>query len=728
MTTLSRPEPSVDDHRAAAPRDGRVRDALAPAKLLVVDDHPENLVAIEAVLRSDDVELVSLRSGQEALRFLLHDECALILLDVHMPGMDGFETARLIRSNARTRAIPIVFMSAVDRDARFVAQGYGSGAIDYLLKPVDPDVLRAKVAAFVELYRAKQEVLRQAALLREHEQRERRRIVAEIEIRNLRRERAAQERYRRLLDGITHAFVWTLDPATLSCSFVSSSAEAILGRPADAWTAGPRAWLELFPEAERGEVEAQLAGLAAGGERVALQHRLLRADGRVAWFETEVRRVPAEQEGAIELRAFSVDVTEQRTAEQVLAFLDRAGTVLASSLELDEALRSAAEVPVPYLADFCLVRAAQGPESGPLVAGAPAGAEAEALRALADDPAMPRAPAGGHAAVVEDVRPLLGAEGTAAADRLGAKGPLAAVAVALEGREGGFGELVLLRAAGRGFGARERWLAEEIGRRASQAVEHGVLYRRAREAVAAREEFISIASHELRTPLTPLSLQLGQLHRAVSALPDGPGRAGALQRVSSCARQVERVTRLVSNLLDLTRLRAGQLELERERFDLAELVEEIAARTRDELARSGRAVELIAEEPIVGRWDRLRVDQVISNIAANAARYGGDGPVRLRVRRDGDAAMVAVSDEGIGIAPEDLARVFDRYEKGANARGRGGLGLGLYITRRIVEAHGGRVVVESAVGKGSTFTVVLPLADAAAGVDAGTDAAEPAAR
>jgi signal transduction histidine kinase/DNA-binding response OmpR family regulator len=691
-------------------------EVAGPVRLLVVDDRPENLVAVEAVLRNPEYELVSVGSGQDALKFLLREDCALILMDVQMPLMDGFEAARLIRSNQRTRAIPIVFMTAVSHDERFVALGYGTGAVDYLLKPIDPDVLRAKVAAFVELYRAKQEVVRQAALLRVHEQGERRRAIAELELRNLRRERAAQERYGRMLEGITQAFVWALDPATLACTFVSSSAETILGRPADAWSSGPSAWLEVFPEADREGLLTSLGALAAGGPKLSLEHRLVRADGRLGWFQTDVRVGPAEEEGRVELRAFSVDVTEQRVAEQGLEFLDRAGTALASSIDLEETLRLAARVAVPFLGEWSIVRAAGiADDAGALVAVAHADASREDLvRAIADDGGLPRASAGGRATIVEDLRGAVAPEAARAVDALRAAGPVPAVAIALEARDRALGTLLLVAAPGQRWGTRELRLAEEIGRRASQAIDHAVLHREVRDAVRVREEFISLASHELRTPLTPLNLQLWALQRVLSALPDGAERAAALQRITTCSRQVERMTRLVSNLLDLTRLRAGRLELAPEDFDLAELTEEIGARAREELARSGRAVEIAAAEPVIGRWDRARLDQVITNLVSNAVRYGGEGAIRLAVRREAETAIVCVADEGNGIPSDDLARVFDKFGTGGNARGHGGLGLGLYITRRIVEAHGGRIAVESAVGRGSTFTVELPLAAAAA--------------
>jgi len=137
------------------------------AKILLVDDREENLVALEAILSSLDQDLVRARSGEEALKALLTDEYAVILLDVVMPGMDGFETARDIKRRKKTRDVPIIFLTAVDSDPDYAFRGYAAGAVDFIAKPFDPWVLRAKVSVFVELHRKNRQLREQAALLRE---------------------------------------------------------------------------------------------------------------------------------------------------------------------------------------------------------------------------------------------------------------------------------------------------------------------------------------------------------------------------------------------------------------------------------------------------------------------------------------------------------------------------------------------------------------------------------
>ncbi|MCA1613009.1 MAG: response regulator, partial [Acidobacteria bacterium] len=135
--------------------------------ILIVDDNPTNLLALDAILQAPDRNLVQAASGDEALRYLLEGDVAVILLDVYMPGIDGLETAALIRGREKSRDIPIIFLTADSTGTRHIERGYSLGAVDYILKPVEPDILRSKVAVFVELFRKTEEVKRQAALLHE---------------------------------------------------------------------------------------------------------------------------------------------------------------------------------------------------------------------------------------------------------------------------------------------------------------------------------------------------------------------------------------------------------------------------------------------------------------------------------------------------------------------------------------------------------------------------------
>jgi signal transduction histidine kinase len=253
-------------------------------------------------------------------------------------------------------------------------------------------------------------------------------------------------------------------------------------------------------------------------------------------------------------------------------------------------------------------------------------------------------------------------------------------------------------------------LAHELAHHAAMAIDNASLYREAQQAVRARDDFLSIASHELRTPLTPLRLQIGDLlDRARASELQAQPAEKVTARLESVSRQVDRMARLVSNLLDVSRIMAGRVALERESVELVELVREVLERADPEVQRGRYQVSFEATPPLFGRWDRLRIEQVVTNLVSNALKYGEGKPVELCVQRKDGEALLEVRDHGIGVAPDQQERIFGRFERAVSARSYGGMGLGLYIVRRFVEAHGGTVRVESRLGEGSTFTVELPL-------------------
>lgn len=245
----------------------------------------------------------------------------------------------------------------------------------------------------------------------------------------------------------------------------------------------------------------------------------------------------------------------------------------------------------------------------------------------------------------------------------------------------------------------------------AMAAENARLYEEAREAVRMREEFLSIASHELKTPLAALALQIDLLTRNVArVVPEGPERARLQPQLDAAARQIARLATLGGELVDLTGIRLGQFTLRRSPCDLAALLREIASDLSREAARAGCELTVEAPSPVPGEFDPARIGQVLTNLLSNAFKYGRGKPVRVAVERGERCARFTVSDEGVGIAPADHARVFERLERVAHDGAKyPGLGLGLYITRQIVELHGGSIAVRSELGAGACFVVELPL-------------------
>jgi signal transduction histidine kinase len=231
------------------------------------------------------------------------------------------------------------------------------------------------------------------------------------------------------------------------------------------------------------------------------------------------------------------------------------------------------------------------------------------------------------------------------------------------------------------------------------------------EAVRARDEFLSIASHELKTPLTTLTLQ-GQIRKRQITQGKNPVATpeGFEKMVDSDLKQLGRLNRLIEDMLDDARIRTGKLEISRKRVDLCTLAQEVAERFRPQLVRTSSELRIQSCEPTIIEADPFRLEQMLTNLLTNALKYGQGRPIELAVSRHrDDYAYIRVTDQGIGIAPRDLSRIFSRFERAVSANEISGLGLGLAIARDIVEAHGGQILVQSEVGKGSTFTVELPL-------------------
>ena len=388
------------------------------AKLLIVDDLPENLLALEALVRGHGRPVFEARSAEEALDLMLTHEFALAILDVQMPGMNGFELAELMRGTERTRHIPIIFVSAAGRELNYAFQGYESGAVDFLHKPLDPHAVVSKVNVFVDLYQ----------------------------------------------------------------------------------------------------------------HRKALRHEM---------------------------------------------------------------------------------------------------------------------------------------DSLAAAHK------------------------------------KQEELVQQL-----QQTQHDL-----ERAVRMRDDFMSMVSHELRTPLNTLYLeaQLRQLHLAKGNLASfSPERLPAM--IERDQRQIRNMVRLIDDMLDVTRMRRDALSIKTQPTDLAALAHAVVENLRQQAEAAGAAITLSAPAELRGAWDEFRIEQVLTNLLTNALRYGGGKPVEMVVRQLGNTAQVSVRDQGIGIAPEDQARIFEQFERTDDSRKHAaGLGLGLFITRKIVDLHGGRIGVESAPGEGSRFTVELPL-------------------
>ncbi len=659
-------------------------EPASPTSILLVDDNADNLLALSAVLDRLRLRLVQARSGARALALSEEQEFAAIILDVQMPGLDGFQTARLLRARSGGDRTPIIFLTANSHDPGASLRGYAEGAVDFLVKPFDPAVLRSKVAAFVALFEARRTVQRQEILLREHALEAQR--------------RESEARYHSLAEAVPQ-MVWTANESGKVVYANRAWTEYVGMSPQEL-----ARWENIVHPEDLAHVRVLAERAWASEEMFQAVYRLRAADGRYRWHLG--RAIPSRdaQGHRVGWLGTATDVDDQRRGEQRASFLSEASRVLGASLELREVLSRVCALAVPAAADLCAVHLSR--EDAPLreVAAVPGLRERIGGRPDALDTV-------GTTQVLASGNPMSWspADGVAGPEPLG----LARyISVPLVSRGQLLGVLTLGQLPGSDPGIFSDELALELAGRVALAADNARLYEEAREAIRLRDEFLSVASHELRTPLTPLNLKLGLLRRLADQAGEGTLPATQVAAdIGIAARHVQRLTNLVDHLLDVTRIRAGRLQLQLELVDLAEVVRDAGARLASLAAESGSIIEVEAPEGCTGIWDRMRLEQIATNLLSNALKYGAGKPVQLRLQEEGPAAVVlSVRDAGVGMEPSVLDRIFGRFERGHSGRNYPGLGLGLYITRQIVTALEGTISVESAPGEGSVFRVVLPRA------------------
>jgi PAS domain S-box-containing protein len=241
-----------------------------------------------------------------------------------------------------------------------------------------------------------------------------------------------------------------------------------------------------------------------------------------------------------------------------------------------------------------------------------------------------------------------------------------------------------------------------------RAMEERLRLAHAEEAIRLRDEFLSLASHELKTPLTALQLQLESLEEHIAAL----GQQKLTAKVERAGRSSRRLAALIDSLLDVSRIATGRMPLLREPVDLCALAEQAIATFAAASARAGCALTLHCAAPLSAELDPNRIEQMFANLIANSLKYGAGLPVEVTLSRQGDQAVIAISDRGPGISEVDLGRIFERFERAAAVRNYGGFGLGLWVAREIAQAHGGSIRAENRPGGGACFTAHIPLGPA----------------
>lgn len=542
----------------------------------------------------------------------------------------------------------------------------------------------------------------------------------------LRRATTAEEadaESRRILESISDGFV-ALD-AQGRFTYVNRRAEDLLKVPREELLGNTLQ--AVWPNtADEFFVEAISQALS---EQIPRQFEAYHAHGD-AWLE--VRVTPTDGGVTVYFR----DVTERHRAEQAqeeaaaaraagarrVAFLAEMSRELAA-VEPNYAaiLQRVADLAVPELADWCLVYLAD-PVSGfrrVAVAHAdPADADLAATLLATPIPARTQALLN---QLVEGQGPMVGSAvdwATARRDLpleedvLGRAFQVSSfVAVPLVPRNRMLGAIVWLRRAGsKPYEPIDSAFLEEVARRSALSVDNARLYQEAREAIKARDEFLSVAAHELRTPLTSIKGYIQLLDRRLAI--EQPDIAALRASMEKLRPQLARFERIVRDLLDISRIDRGHLALQREPCDLAAIAREVFDAVEHSVDHDpAQPMRLSVPDTLPGIWDGARITQVLANLLSNALKFStGRGEVVMEVRREGTHAVICVRDQGVGMTEEEQSRVFEPFFRADSIVGHiPGTGLGLHITKRIVELHGGSITVESTPRIGSTFTVRLPL-------------------
>lgn len=751
------------------------------AAVLMVDDTPANLLTLEAVLAPLRHTLVRARSGEEAIRLVGQHAFAVIVLDVMMPGLDGFETAALIRQRFPAQRIPIIFLSAMNREDSDVTRGYAQGAVDYLVKPFNPDILRSKVSVFVELFLQREEIRRQSDLLVAHE---RERVLAAE--RQAERDRLHAFLMQApaaicILRGPEHVFEFA-NP--LYCRMVGK--ENVVGKPL----------LEAIPEVRgQGFIEV-LDGVLRSGEAFHGPEMLgtldRRGDGTLEDAYFDIVYAPMRgHTGALEgVMVFAFEVTAQVVARRhkvesqarFRAVFDGAmdGMVIANDearcvdanpaalalfgLPREELLaRRVTETgrmaghPNAELAWEEFLRT--GVQRGQFLVTRPDGS----VRTLSFSATANIVP-GQHLSVLRDVtEEVMVYEATRRAERR-----FRALVVAtsqIVWTTDAAGEKDEDSPSGRAYTGQsmEEWArvglsgaihpedrprvdaawAHAVARGAPFEIEyrlrrHDGQHRHAfcrgvpvvddegavrhwigtitdveeqkrleadiQANLVLRERLLAIVAHDLQNPLAAVTLDADGL----GARPDLP--PPVVRTAGRIAKSAERMSRMITQLLDRSRGRMGggiPVELVEETSLSAvcrQAIEEL------EVARPGRVIVYDEIAPVTGCFDGDRLGEVVSNLVGNALQHGAVGSaVTVRLRVIGDEAVLDVHNLGAPIPEHVFPHLFDPFRRGKRETKSSSLGLGLYIAREIVVAHGGTLTVTSTAEDGTRFTARLPL-------------------
>jgi PAS domain S-box-containing protein len=767
--------------------------------ILIVDDNRNNIYALSAILERPDYKIVAASSGKEALSHLLKTEFAVVLLDVMMPEMDGFAVATAMKAREKTRYIPIIFVTAVATELKQVFQGYQVGAVDYIQKPLEGAIVRAKVAIFVELFRKNKQIQKQAEIILNSER-----------IHFLDKLQKAERKYRSLVNALDHAIIWEANLDLSSLSFVSERAEKLLGYRQEQWLEEPNFFFNHIPSEDHPvllkTIESAIHDPQKNGMGERCEHRLIGLDQREHWFHTGIQVERDSGGKMVHLRGLSVDIdplkgvehalrdSEERlnlalrsakmgiwdwnvisgsliwsvTLKQIWGYKEGEFTgniqafwkaihpddhemvkrAIAKAFEKDEDYQAEFRVIWPNGSEHWIYARGQAFRdlshqvvrmSGIAIEISERKRIEEALKESeqryrtvvegVQDYAIARISPDG---VIQDWN--AGAERTFGYSKEEVLGKPLAVLFTKEEQLQKVPLKEMQDAFQLGSAKHERWHVRKDGssifvrgsltairkdrkvigyvkvsrdetQRKNSEEEREKLLNDLHQAVRSRDEVVSVVAHDLKNPLTSISLNTSVLLRRAKKNND----TAFLQQAEKIKRSVDRAFKFTDDILDLSKIEAGRYTISPRLESTYEIISEIVEMFLPIAEENTISLQKEVEPSLPPVYcDHEKLIQVFSNLIANALKFTqSNGEVRIHAKEVENVVQFSVSDNGPGIGSEDLFHLFDRYWQAGHPTKKG-LGLGLYISKGIVEAHQGKIWVESKPGSGSTFYFTIP--------------------
>ena len=678
--------------------------------ILVVDDRVEGVLAVQAVLDSPNYKIVPASSGADALKHLLKDEFAVILLDVQMPIMNGFETAEIIKTREKCRDIPIIFMSAINQDEQYVYQGYRAGAVDYLLKPFDPYILRSKVAVFVDIFLKKKLINEQAQKIYENEIKAHAASLNSLELEGL-------KRYQNLADSIPQIVFRIRTNGTYEY-FNKVWFEYTGMNPEYSFD---MKWKDVVHPND-------LEKLLASFDQVEIQKesemecRILNKHGEFRWHLIRIH--PEYTWSTNEIKSWlgtATDIEDRKRLEDAQRFLSQAGEILVSSLDSNYIFETISRLSVPYMADWCSFDIMNDDEVMENVITyhrdpgqinksklmhelywTHPNSEDDILKVLAS----------GKAQIYKDAGKKIIKDSDLSQEQMNLATELSETTfliIPLIAHGHCLGTLSFANyGVAKSYTQADVALGEELGRRVALALENAKLYLFSQKAIEVRNDFLSIASHELNTPITSVKLQLQMVSRILNNKKEEAFPFDRFKKsIDTSVKQVDRLINLVQVLLDVSRIQSGQFNFVFDKVNASDIVTDVIDRHKELLQTYSCTLTLKNLANVSVIWDKTRMEQVLTNLINNAVKYA-PGKIEVHALEEGEHVKISVRDYGAGIPVDKMNRIFDRFERGNSPESVSGLGLGLYIVKQIIEGHRGKIEIQSKLNEGSCFSIIVP--------------------